>query len=179
MWELDPAEAVADRFESFKVAGHEIPSFKLRHGQVIIDLREAKHFEINHLPGAINIQLESLNAMSGSPFYDADLLSRQWNELNDLFKPGSEQMSALKNITLPEAAEVLVVCYDGDTSRMASSILRNRKVNASSCRGGMARFESWLQKHPQQSNGRGSFQPILNMTKIEAIRTGTPATPAG
>lgn len=52
----------------------------------------------------------------------------------------------------------MVVCYDGDTARVATSVLRARNIQASSIRGGMLGFDfghllvSTVEVEQQQSN---------------------------
>jgi hypothetical protein len=67
-----------------------------------------------------------------SPYYDADLLERQWRELNTMFTDGTQQFSLASGSDVI----VLLLCYDGDTSRLASSILRAKGVEAFSLKGG-------------------------------------------
>lgn len=120
----------------------------------IIDLRSRKDFGEGHLAHARNIPLASLNADDPSPYADAVLLATQWTELNKRFveQPKVEHecpgngVAELNALELPEMLaclrrsqrEALVVDYDGETGRLATSVLREAGVKAYSVVGGWA-----------------------------------------
>ncbi|KAF5989239.1 putative cysteine synthase B [Fusarium bulbicola] len=107
----------------------------------IIDLRQADDFNMFHLPGAVNMPF----AQSGtpSPFSDAKLLESLWKNLERAFKaPVAELQSLLSG------RRVLLTCYDGDSARVATSVLRAKGYEADSIRGG---FQA-LNKIRQSSN---------------------------
>ncbi|KAF5608114.1 cysteine synthase A [Fusarium subglutinans] len=107
----------------------------------IIDLRQADDFSMFHLPGAVNIPFAQSSAPS--PFSDAKLLESLWKNLEGAFKaPGAELQSLLSG------RRVLLTCYDGDSARVATSILRAKGYEADSIRGG---FQA-LNKIRQSSN---------------------------
>ena len=109
---------------------------------VLLDLRSPTDFAIGHLPGAINIPLSSLQASDVSPYEDSALLETQWVELECLFgggEPGAEKWRDF------EGRHAVLVCYGGDTAKVASSVLRARGVEAVSVRGGMAGITRWKQ----------------------------------
>lgn len=54
------------------------------------------------------------------------MLEAQWVELEQIFA----------NVSDLGSHHVLVVCYDGDTARVATSVLRAKGINADSVRGG-------------------------------------------
>jgi rhodanese-related sulfurtransferase len=116
---------------------------RLRKDRLIIDLREQHHFAQKHVPGAINIPLSSLSSETPSPFDDSKLLASQWTELDEILRPNSQLVRSFIP-GLFNQKEVLVLCYDGDTSRMAVSILQGRNVAARCCRGGTRRLEQFL-----------------------------------
>lgn len=105
----------------------------------VLDLRQSIDFVQGSLPRAINVPLLSTSsssdadggggAVTSSPFFDAALLERTWRELEDLFS--SDRIAELRG------RRTLVVCYDGDTSRVATSVLRAKGVEASNIRGGV------------------------------------------
>jgi rhodanese-related sulfurtransferase len=78
----------------------------------------------------VNLPLSSLDANTTSPFSDAAVLEAQWRELDALFKLESSALSAV------QGRRVLLVCYGGNTARVATSVLRARGIDASSIRGG-------------------------------------------
>lgn len=121
-------------FESFFYITPRIPPIfmgetTLRPGRCVIDLRQAKDFNDWHLPNAVNIPLKTLDAQTPSPFKEPSVLESQWSELEALFRQ-SGNMAALAN------TRVMVVCYIGDTSRVATSVLRAKGVEADNVRGG-------------------------------------------
>ncbi|KAF2217188.1 hypothetical protein CERZMDRAFT_81138 [Cercospora zeae-maydis SCOH1-5] len=82
----------------------------------------------------LNIPLQTLSPTSPSPFFNPTLLSAQWRELNTLFSESylQSQFSHRK---------ILCLCYDGDTSRIACSILRAKGFEAESVKGGWRALE--------------------------------------
>ncbi|KAF5679507.1 cysteine synthase A [Fusarium circinatum] len=107
----------------------------------IIDLRQADDFSMFHLPGAVNMPFAQSGAPS--PFSDAKLLESLWKNLEGAFKaPGAELQSLLSG------RRVLLTCYDGDSARVATSVLRAKGYEADSIRGG---FQA-LNKIRQSSN---------------------------
>lgn len=93
---------------------------------VLLDLRSSADFSASHLPNAVNLPLSSLREDDESPFDDSMLLEAQWLELEELVKWKSFK-----------GRRVVLVCYAGDTAKIASSVLRARGVEALSVRGGM------------------------------------------
>lgn len=97
---------------------------------IILDLRTAGAFADHHLPGAISRPLSSHDSLTPSPFSDPAVLERQWKELESVFDLTTIGL-------LKRAGCVWLVCYGGDTSRVATSVLRAKGVSASSLKGGM------------------------------------------
>lgn len=95
----------------------------------VLDLRKAADFRAWHLPESINLPLISLGPHTPSPFSDPTMLEAQWVELEQIFHD-DRQSADLGSV------HVLVVCYDGDTARVATSVLRAKGVEADSVRGG-------------------------------------------
>jgi rhodanese-related sulfurtransferase len=93
---------------------------------VLIDLRKPGDFIASQIPGSYNLPLQSLNASTASPFFDAAVLEKQWTELDAMFSQNTLNAYDLagKNIG--------VLCYDGDTARVATSVLRAKGIAASS-----------------------------------------------
>ena len=72
-----------------------------------------------------------------SPFFDSQALEAQWRELESLFGfQNAESESPLKELA-SSGRSVMLICYDGDTARIATSVLRAKNIRASSIRGGM------------------------------------------
>jgi cysteine synthase A len=113
----------------------------LQFGSIILDLRTPLDFSQWHLPAAANVPLNSLDSTTPSPFFDSTTLEKVWKELESLFS--STQFAALNG------RDVIVACYDGDVSRVATSVLRNRGVNASSIKGGIRGLEAKMPPSPR------------------------------
>lgn len=105
---------------------------------LLIDLRTHCDFNRWSFPYSRNLPLRSLDAGTDSPFKDAAILEKQWLELDALFRVDSSLMDEL------HGKHVLALCYDGDTSRVATSLLRAKGIDACSLRGGLrGLFEKW------------------------------------
>jgi rhodanese-related sulfurtransferase len=104
----------------------------------LLDLRTAEDFATFNLSASTSISLQTLSPQTKNPFRDATTLEKQWTELNAIFAADSARLSEL------HGKHVYVLCYDGDTSRVATSILRARGVEASSLRGGLHELQKRL-----------------------------------
>jgi rhodanese-related sulfurtransferase len=107
---------------------------------LLIDLRNTTDFEAGHLPGAFNCPLQSLIAGGKSPFFDNQVLETQWLELESLFGSKNKDSEILKELESP-GRSVMLFCYDGDTARVATSVLRAKGFKACSVMGGMLGYE--------------------------------------
>ncbi|KAG4253411.1 cysteine synthase A [Fusarium proliferatum] len=131
----------------------------------IIDLRQPDDFSMFHLPGAVNMPF--VHDCTPSPFSDAKLLESLWKNLEGAFKaPGAEVQSLLSG------RRVLLTCYDGDSARVATSVLRVKGYEADSIRGG---FQA-LNKMRQSSNqtpvaGSRESSPWVDLSQ-EALSVG-------
>lgn len=105
-------------------------NFGLTSGNVILDLRTAESFTDHHVPGSISRPLRSLHSTTPSPFSDPMVMENQWKELESVFDLTTIGL-------LKQAGCVWLVCYGGDTSRVATSVLRAKGVTANSLKGGM------------------------------------------
>ena len=138
-WELAPTQAL-DRIEP---------------ETLVIDFRRQSDYREWHFPGALNIPLASLTAESPSPFFTPEFLSQQWRELESLFGQSFLQSQFA-------GRKLLGLCYDGDTSRIANSVLRARGFESDSVKGG--------------SRALVALQPGL--TQQFAVRSGSPGSKA-
>jgi rhodanese-related sulfurtransferase len=98
---------------------------------ILLDLRRSEDFMASHIPGSLNLSLESSNVSMLSPFFDATVLQKQWQELDTTFTPDYISKYGLFG------RDVYVICYKGDTARVATSVLRAKGVSASSIKGGI------------------------------------------
>jgi rhodanese-related sulfurtransferase len=82
--------------------------------------------------------LQSLNASTTSPFFDAAVLEKQWKELDAMFSQNTLNAYDLAG------KKIGVLCYDGDTARVATSVLRAKGIAASSIKGGFQALAAQL-----------------------------------
>ncbi|KAL4965312.1 putative cysteine synthase B [Aspergillus stella-maris] len=131
-WERSPIVLFTHFYESPKASLPEqdlLSALTLRPQCCVVDLRTSLDFASWHLPGSVNIPLKSSDSHTPKPFYNPSVLEAQWLELEALLKEQSV-LSRLAN------QHVLVICYNGDTARVATSVLRAQNVQADSLRGG-------------------------------------------
>lgn len=95
----------------------------------IIDLRQAADFEEFHVPGSTNVPF--VEGDQPSPFSDPTVLKTLWTRLEDTFKIPNQDIQSLI-----QSKRVLLLCYDGDSSRVANSVLRAKGYETESIRGG-------------------------------------------
>lgn len=139
-WELQPTQAISQ----FSDDDAQKPD------TVLIDLRKPEDFITSNIPGSYNLPIQSLNSTTSSPFFDATVLERQWKELDALLSHNTISAYDLSG------KNVGVICYGGDTARVATSILRAKGITASSIKGG---FRALAEELPQlQTDNRLSFQ---------------------
>lgn len=98
----------------------------------ILDLRTVFDFDIYHLPGAISKPLVGLTADTLSPFFDTPTMEWIWPELMAMFS----SYNADKNRSF-EDKTIVLICYNGDVSRIATSILRAHGIEAVNLMDGM------------------------------------------
>jgi rhodanese-related sulfurtransferase len=97
----------------------------------VIDIRAAADFAKEAVLGARNLPLESVKPGMPSPFNDVTVLERQWIEMKKTV--GLEQ--AWREV-IEAGGSFLTICYDGESARVLTSILRASGVEAYSARGG-------------------------------------------
>ncbi|KAF7563424.1 hypothetical protein G7046_g703 [Stylonectria norvegica] len=94
-------------------------------GTAILDIRQAVDYIDFHLPGSINVPF--VHEADSSPFSDPQVLESLWQRLEEIFLVPGLGLQAFT-----DAEKVLIVCYDGDSSRVATSVLRARGYEADS-----------------------------------------------
>ncbi|KAJ9217559.1 hypothetical protein DTO166G4_741 [Paecilomyces variotii] len=154
----------------------DLNSAQLKPDTVILDLRNQSSFGTWNLPGSTHFPISSLQEKDPSPFADSSVLKNQWLELDGIFAPSSTAQSRKisrrskfakwipclevfgvgkekeqhPQITLDYLLEnklkVVVVDYEGDTARVATSVLRAKGIEAWSMRGGISQLRSILAK---------------------------------
>ena len=123
-----------------------------------IDIRQELDFQDFHLPGSINVPFAS--EFSPSPFSDPSTLATLWTRLETYFSaPPETLLSAMKD------KQILVVCYDGDASRVASSVLRAKGYETNSVKGGFMALRKVRAQSNETMSSKGKTDEII-MTPI-------------
>jgi cysteine synthase/rhodanese-related sulfurtransferase len=134
-WEIDGVNALAKMYGPEQC---ESPAIHLKPGTTLLDLRTAEDFATFNLPASTSVSLQTLSPQTKNPFHDATTLEKQWTELSTIFAAGSTRLRELHGM------HVYVLCYGGDTSRVATSILRAQGIEASSLSGGLLELQKRL-----------------------------------
>ncbi|KKY16046.1 putative cysteine synthase [Phaeomoniella chlamydospora] len=101
----------------------------------VLDLRQPGDFASSHITGSLNLALPSLHVETPSPFDQVPILETQFKEIRDILSDPDLL------IRLHRAKCVLVVCYTGETARLACSAMRCIDIEAYSVRGGFHSLE--------------------------------------
>ncbi|KAJ5632344.1 hypothetical protein N7490_008683 [Penicillium lividum] len=145
-WEQDALDILPQVYGAPRpLAESQMSEITLKPQHQVLDLRNPADFRAWHLPESINLPLTSLGPHTASPFSDPAVLEAQWVELEKLFRDGL--------VSHLGSHHVLVVCYDGDTARVATSVLRAKGLEADSVRGGF---------HALKMYGIGSEGPTVS-----------------
>lgn len=113
----------------------------------ILDLRSSEDFNTYHIKSARNSPLPNLTVETRSPlnFDEVDTLIDQWKELSSMIGK-SETME-----WICMESPLLILCYNGDTSRVMTAILRVKGVEAYSFRDGIDGLVSYLESLSQRN----------------------------
>ncbi|KAK2751175.1 hypothetical protein FQN57_000252 [Myotisia sp. PD_48] len=103
---------------------------------MILDLRQNSDFTNAHIRSSRNSPLKSLTPTSGDIFADSNVLHMFWTNL-------TAQFNKEANSFCPKSFTLLVLCYDGETSRLATSILRAKGYLAFSVFGGFSALQAY------------------------------------
>ncbi|KAJ5144959.1 hypothetical protein N7448_002351 [Penicillium atrosanguineum] len=161
-WERDALEVLPQVYGSPRSLEHSLLSeISLRPQHRVIDLRRTGDFGAWNLPESINLPMNSLGPHTSSPFSDPAVLEAQWVELEKIFNDG-------KLVTDLASHHILVVCYNGDTARVATSVLRAKDLEADSVRGGY---------HAMSMYGIGSEAPMSSTKFPIAAAVSVSAVP--
>ncbi|KAK9436078.1 tryptophan synthase beta subunit-like PLP-dependent enzyme [Metarhizium brunneum] len=132
-WERDAADALAAFFGVSKTVSGDVllenSAARPKSETTIIDLRQAADFEEFHVPGSTNVPF--VQADQPSPFSDPSTLKGLWTRLEETFKVPHQDLQSLLH-----GKRVLLLCYDGDSSRVANSVLRAKGYETDNIRGG-------------------------------------------
>lgn len=95
----------------------------------ILDLRQKHDFEKEHMSGSMSSPLKQLTERTGDIYSDSNALHMHWKNLKAKFIDDCVRLGS-------KTSSLLVLCYDGETSRLAVSILRAQGYSAFSVFGG-------------------------------------------
>lgn len=96
------------------------------------------------------------------------MLESQWKELEATFTP--DRINAHDLV----GKDVYVMCYGGDTARVATSVLRARGISASSVKGGYSALRREIPHLQMSEQGRGLLkQDWLNISDVTAQEAET------
>ncbi|GKT51743.1 uncharacterized protein ColSpa_11924 [Colletotrichum spaethianum] len=128
-WELEATAAVEWLHKTAKFALSEkvvaVPGVK------VVDIRAPADFAKEALFGAQNVPFDSVKDGIASPFDDVAVLEDQWTEMEELVGPEPAGHELAEG-----GGPILAVCYDGESSRVFTSILRAHGVEGYSIKGG-------------------------------------------
>ncbi|KAJ5295139.1 hypothetical protein PENANT_c035G11320 [Penicillium antarcticum] len=160
-WERDALEVLPQFYGSPRtLAQCQLSEIALKTQNRVLDLRKPLDFYAWNLPGSMNLQLSSVGPHTPSPFSDPGLLEAQWVELEKIFTDDALVSDLRRH-------HVLVVCYDGDTARVATSVLRAKGIEADSVRGGHRALKMY---------GIGSESPIPAKVPLGATISVAPVS---
>ncbi|VUC23400.1 unnamed protein product [Clonostachys rosea] len=125
-WELTLEQAVAIANLRQSILTRDGDGYIAQDTCLVVDLRAASDFNSLHISGSINRPLDSLESDTDSPFNQKSVLCAQAREIECI----------AKDLSTGNRVPILVVCYHGETSRLACSILRHRGMEAYSLKGG-------------------------------------------
>lgn len=97
---------------------------------IVIDLRQPEDYDLFSLPGSVSFPL--VEATSPNPFSDPKRLASFWKELEA--RLGSQDNDICSQLRDKRS---LIMCYDGDSARVATSVLRAKGYAADSMQGGI------------------------------------------
>ncbi|KAL8758765.1 MAG: hypothetical protein Q9199_001240 [Rusavskia elegans] len=100
-------------------------------GTRFLDLRQRDDFETEHVPQSMSSPLKGLTPTIRDLFGDPDTLHMIWTGLQAKFDKDEKVLS-------PKKQRIVILCYDGDTSQTATSILRAKGYTAFSVSGGFS-----------------------------------------
>jgi rhodanese-related sulfurtransferase len=112
---------------------------------LIIDVRSKKDFEARHIPDSVSIPLPGIyeGLAGGDLFGDADAVYAICTRMQRWLQ--GTQLSRILTDAAKNEQKVLLLCYDGFASQLASSAFREKDIEAFTVRGGFHALHSKLQ----------------------------------
>ncbi|KAF2257922.1 tryptophan synthase beta subunit-like PLP-dependent enzyme [Lojkania enalia] len=99
-----------------------------RSHSLVLDLRQVGDFRKEHIRFSISSPLKDLGPQTGDIYSDPEAVFLFWSALKSKIEAEKERLGSSRTI--------LVLCYEGETSRLATSMLRGRGYEAFSVHGG-------------------------------------------
>ncbi|OTA86161.1 hypothetical protein M434DRAFT_400011 [Hypoxylon sp. CO27-5] len=169
-WEKDAAIALPLFLDVKRVGSQDgqLPddeAISLKEGVTIIDLRQLTDFKKFHFPGSINLPFA--DPSTPSPFANPAILESLWLKLEGHFNTPDAEL-----VPLLQGTRILLLCYDGDSSRVATSVLRAKGYEADSVRGGFRAINDLDIRYNINNidaNDHGDKQGITMAHEIELI----------
>lgn len=164
-WEKEPADALDLFFtQDDALASALVPitsKVKPQPQTSIVDFRQPLDFHDFHLPGSVNVPF--VHEDTPGPFSEPYILESLWKRLEEKFKAPSKELRDLLR-----GRRILLLCYDGDSARVATSVLRAKGHEADSIRGGFKALRRLREKSDS------SFR-VRNETGVEVIAVHLPS----
>ncbi|KAK4174681.1 tryptophan synthase beta subunit-like PLP-dependent enzyme [Triangularia setosa] len=138
-----PSSSVYSVATASSADSHAVSSWALK--VKVIDIRPRSEFVKSHLRNAVNIPLP----VAKEDFYgDPEAVYQRWKEMNAAFK----EAGVLGHREEDDERQTVVVCLDGDSGKMAASMLRGvskkvgKKREVFCADGGWGVLEGWLRR---------------------------------
>lgn len=98
-----------------------------------LDLRSPHDFDTNHIGGSISLPLPGLSGPGNTYLFDdIERLHAQWKSMKAMFST-DPLPHGLDAVPGPK----VMICYNGETSRLATAVMRARGMEVFSIKGGM------------------------------------------
>lgn len=137
----------------------------------VIDLRQPGDFKNFQLPGSVNMPF--VNPSTPGPFSDSKTLESLWQRLEETFKSPSQEIQSLLC-----DKRILLTCYDGDSARVATSVLRANGYEADSIRGGFMALSKMRQNSNKTTiDGSRENSPWVELPHESFGISSTPSAP--
>lgn len=117
-------------------------------GHLVLDLRNEFDFKQEHIGGSHSLPLPNFTTTTGNGdlFGDPEILQWASASLKTLFL--SEQGRKFLDKAQERQRNILVLCYHGDISRLATAALRKREITAFSVKGGFQGLRNLTTSRP-------------------------------
>ncbi|KAK1453224.1 cysteine synthase K/M:Cysteine synthase B [Colletotrichum melonis] len=129
---------------------------------IILDLRQSEDYQMHHVAGSENIPI--VESSDWKPFSDSKVLEQLWLKLETTFDSNKDVGKELEEY---RQKPILVLCYDGDSARVATSVLRAKGFEADSVRGGFRALKE-LERTTKATSG-GCSKDMSATSSVEEL----------